>query len=233
MSKSFVLVHSPLVGPFTWALVAQTLQGRGYSVITPNLTDQKNSPNYYWQQHSEAIVASIETLPADAHLILLGHSGAGPLLPLIAQISSRPVAGYIFVDAGLPHPNKSRLQGMDETEPEFAKEFRQYLADGGRFPDWNDEVLAEIVPDAEIRQKLLQEIQPRGLDFFDEPMPNINAWKTTPSAYIRFTSTYDSYLAFAQKNNWPYRIFEAGHFHILVDPVAVSQYIVDLASIIC
>lgn len=34
-------------------------------------------------------------------VVLVGHSGAGALLPAIGAFSPRPVAGYLFVDAGL------------------------------------------------------------------------------------------------------------------------------------
>jgi hypothetical protein len=39
MESLMVLVHSPLVGPFTWSLVARQLQAGGFDVLVPTLTD--------------------------------------------------------------------------------------------------------------------------------------------------------------------------------------------------
>jgi hypothetical protein len=38
MDDLVVLVHSPLVDPFTWSLVAQRLQAIGFNVLVPTLT---------------------------------------------------------------------------------------------------------------------------------------------------------------------------------------------------
>jgi hypothetical protein len=46
MDSLVVLVHSPLVGPFTWSLVAQRLQALGgFDVLVPILTDSGRREN--------------------------------------------------------------------------------------------------------------------------------------------------------------------------------------------
>jgi hypothetical protein len=42
--------------------------------------------------------------------------------------------------------------------------------------------------------------------------------------------TYQNQLEQAQKAGWPYRVFHAGHFHMLVDPAAVTVAITDLLT---
>jgi hypothetical protein len=49
--------------------------------------------------------------------ILVGHSGAGPLLAAMGE-SLGCVEGYVFVDAGLPHPGRS---WFDSAPPELAE----------------------------------------------------------------------------------------------------------------
>ena len=39
VNRSLVLVHSPLVGPDTWNLVAHSMVGHGNDVSLPDLTD--------------------------------------------------------------------------------------------------------------------------------------------------------------------------------------------------
>ncbi len=110
MQSVVVLLHSPLVGPLTWAPVTRELRQRGIGTVLPVLTDQDSSDLPYWVQHAAAVARRLEPMPLDSGLILVGHSGAGPLLPAIGAFSPHPVAGYIFVDAGLPHPGQSRLR---------------------------------------------------------------------------------------------------------------------------
>jgi hypothetical protein len=55
MESLMVLVHSPLVGPFIWSLVAQQLQADGFDVLVPVLTDSGETPPPYWQQHTVSV----------------------------------------------------------------------------------------------------------------------------------------------------------------------------------
>jgi hypothetical protein len=48
------------------------------------------------------VAESVGAVPQDWAIILVGHSGAGPLLPAIRETIHRKVAGYICFDAGLP-----------------------------------------------------------------------------------------------------------------------------------
>src|SRR6266700_4614281 len=177
MESLIVLVHSPLVGPFTWSLVAKPLQADGFDVLVPTLTDSGETPPPYWQQHTVSMQRVLASIPQDRPLVLVGHSGAGSLLPILAQAAQHPVKAYLFVDAGLPHPGQSRLDEMEASVPEFAQELRQHLASGERFPHWSDEDLSEDLSDELARQHLLAEVQPRSLSFFEEVMPVGSGWR--------------------------------------------------------
>jgi hypothetical protein len=43
--------------------------------------------------------------------------------------------GYLFVDAGLPHPGQSQLDKMEASIPAFVQELRRHLASGGSYPN--------------------------------------------------------------------------------------------------
>ena len=216
-----VLVHSPLVGPFTWSLVAKSLQADGFDVLVPVLTDNGETPPPYWQQHAVSMQQALVPISPERSLVLVGHSGAGSLLPVLAQVARRPVTGYLFVDAVLPHPGKTQLEEMPE-------ELRQLLAEGSRFPNWQDEDLREVLPDGRARKLLLAEVQPRPLAFFEEVLPEVSGWSDAPGGYLLFTQGYHPYLEQAQRAGWPSRVLSAGHFHMLVDPVAVAATLVEL-----
>jgi pimeloyl-ACP methyl ester carboxylesterase len=221
MESLIVLVHSPLVGPFTWSLVAKSLQADGFDVLVPVLTDSGETPPPYWQQHAVSMQQALASIPPERPLVLVGHSGAGSLLPVLAQAARHPVTAYLFVDAVLPHPGKTQLEEMPE-------ELRQLLAEGSRFPNWRDEDLREVLPDGRARQQLLAEVLPRPLTFFEEVLPEVPGWPDAPCGYLLFTQGYRPYLEQAQRAGWPSRTLPAGHFHMLVDPVAVAATLVEL-----
>lgn len=47
---TFVLIHSPLVGPLTWSLVATALRERGYNVLVPELVDDDRETKPFWRR---------------------------------------------------------------------------------------------------------------------------------------------------------------------------------------
>jgi pimeloyl-ACP methyl ester carboxylesterase len=229
MDSLMVLAHSPLVGPFTWSLVARHLQAVvGCDALAPTLSDSGQTPPAYWQQHAASLQRALAPIPHERPVALVGHSGAGPLLPALARAAGHPVTAYLFVDAGLPHPGKSQLGAMEASVPAFARALRQQLVAGERYPNWSDEDLREDLPDALARQRMLAEMQPRPLDFFEEVMPDVPEWPDAPCGYLLLSQGYGPVLEQAQAAGWPSRTIHAGHFHLLVDPAAVAAALVEL-----
>jgi len=101
MAARLLLVHSPLVGCATWDLVAADLAGGGFEVGVPDLTGTVTAGPPYCLRQAQVIARSASGQPA----ILIGHSGAGPLMAAAGGITGQ-VRGYIFVDAGLPTPGR-------------------------------------------------------------------------------------------------------------------------------
>jgi hypothetical protein len=198
LSPTFVLIHSPLVGPITWRLVADELHGRGVAAVTPSLHDARCSSGAYWQRHVNCVSSALRAVPAEQHLVLVGHSGAGPLLPAIGSAVTQPVAAYVFVDAALPgRDGQSRLDLFDANE---AERFRA-AATGGMIPTvWRN----------------------------DEPLPVPSDWPDAPRGYLRFSAPYESDAQRAGSLGWQVREMAGGHFHMLVDPVAVTDALLDL-----
>jgi hypothetical protein len=226
----YVLMHSPLVGPMTWKLVANEILQRGRQVIVPILTDKPDSEKPYWEQHAESVSQSLASLPKETPITLVAHSGAGPLLPAIRESLPNPVNAYLFVDAGLPRNNATRLDLMKSEDSDWAKEFQEYLEGGGYFPNWSSNDLQEIIPDKSLRAQMVAEIHPRGLDFFTEPIPVFEGWPDALCVYILFSEPYKSAAMEARKSGWLTYEMEAGHFHMLVDAKAITDLIIDTAN---
>lgn len=223
----FVLIHSPLVGPLTWSRVADEMRQRGLSVLVPNLEDVTDSKKPFWKQHAESVSRAVAHIPSETPLTVIAHSGAGPLLPAIRQSMLHPVKAYLFVDAGIPRDGASRLDLMKWEDPDWAEEFQQELTRGERFPTWSFDDLQDVIPDSSLRRQMVAELRSRGLDFFTEPIPVFDGWPDAPCVYIQFSSAYEKPAAQARQLGWQVYELEAGHFHMLVDPVVVASTIIE------
>ena len=90
--------------------------------------------------------------------------------------------------------------------------------------------MQEVIPDEPLRRQMIAELRPRGLSFFSEPIPVFDGWPDAPCGYIRFSAAYEKPAAQARQAGWQTYQLEAGHFHMLVDPKAVTDLIVRFAD---
>jgi hypothetical protein len=224
---AFVLVHSPLVGPYTWEPVAGVLRGGGYEVALPHLTNSETDGRPYWEQHVEAIAQATRSLSPGLTLVLAGHSGGGVLLPAAGQ-SLNAERRYIFVDSDLPSGGKSRL---DRFAPDDAEAFR-HNAVGGYIPAWTEDRLARAIPDPVVRHRFVSELVTVPLAVYEEPIPVPPGWPDAPCGYISFAGTgaYEQAVSESKSRGWPTVEMPGGHFHLLVDPRAVADALVELAG---
>ncbi len=226
---AFALVHSPLTGPATWGMLPAVLRDRGNQVVVVDVRDDDSPP--YASRFVARAALQIRNAVDDRPVVLVGHSGAGYLLPLLGaarRAARSPVRGYLFVDAGLP-PSRpaSRREQLRIEDPGFAGGLDTLLAAGGRFPPWTDEDLRELVPDAQLRGALVASLRPRDAGFFDEPLPVAPDWPDAPCGYLHLTASYDGAARIAGMRAWPVLgrgdDRPGGHFAALVDPAALAD----------
>lgn len=226
-NTTYALIHSPLVGPFTWELVYQALIRRGIKAVVPTLVDDLDSTLPHWRQHVESVTGNLAPIPHKQKFVLVAHSGAGPLLPVIRQKLTHQILAYIFVDAGIPRNGLSRIELMKLEDPQWAEQFHEALLKGEQFPKWTDDDLQGIITDRDLRRKLIAEIRPRSLSFFTEPIPVYSGWPNAPCIYIKFSESYNWDAVQAKQAGWDVYELNAGHFHMLVGPLAVANLIVE------
>lgn len=210
--------------------MAEELGRRRIGVVVPKLGNADAAPEVYWRRHAEEVAASLDTASATQVHILVGHSGAGPLLPAIRQASRKRVAAYLFVDAGIPKDGASRLDLLAEEDAAGAQELRAALTTRGRSPHWSDEDLRTIVPDRHLRQELLAEVRPMPARYWEEAIPVFAGWPDAPCGYLQLSDAYELWAARARESGWPFRHLEAGHFGMLGNPAEVSEALVELAD---
>jgi hypothetical protein len=73
----FLLVHSPVVGPATWRWVADALESRGHTAAVPDLVDAASTGD------PAAFARAAAAATSGEEVIVVGHSGAGSVLPVI------------------------------------------------------------------------------------------------------------------------------------------------------
>lgn len=221
---TLALVHSPLVAAdATWRYLAPALQDLGFNVVIAALKDCRISARHYWDQEVESAVESLAILTEP--YILVGYSGAGPLLPLLAQHLPIPPAAYFFLDAGVLWQPASRLEMMYAEDHEWGKGFERYLREGGAFPAWTDEQLQPLLPDDEMRAALLASLQPKELAFFIETLPIPEGWDRIPCGYLRLSDSYRSYAATARAKGWTVQEIDTHHFAIMTEPNTIAAHI--------
>jgi pimeloyl-ACP methyl ester carboxylesterase len=224
----FVLVHSPLVGPTSWLPVAQELERRGRAAVVPSLLGVAEAPEPQWRHVPDAV--RIATSHDHQRIVLIGHSGAGLLLPVIADALAIEVTALVFVDSLLPPPAGRLLPGS----PAFIDQLRAMATDGVLAP-WSRwfgaDAMRELVPDERLRADLEAEMPRLPLSYFEATVPLPDEWRNRrPCAYLLLsTTTYGQSAAEARAHGWPViEIHGVQHLAIATNPIPVTEALLDL-----
>lgn len=222
----FVLVHSPLVGPGTWTLVARALEERGRRAVAPSLLGPGGAAPRDWRACVDAVCRCLSSFSEP--VVLVGHSGGGTLLPVIADALAQPVRGLIFVDSGVP----VRAGETAFAPPELLDEFRS-LAVNGILPPWSswfgEASMREEVPDDSLRQALVGEMPSIRFSFLEQQIPSPPGWERAPCRYLLLSEGYRQSATEAQERGWQVEVIErAQHLHIVVAPDVVSDALLRL-----
>jgi hypothetical protein len=229
---ALVLLHSPLTGRAVWGRLPGVLRDRGFPVVVPEVTGD-DEPPFAARYVARAALEIAAAAPPEA-LVLVGHSGAGPLLAQVGasqRAARRRLGGYVFLDAGLPTPRgASRLAAMETEDAEFTSELRAHLGGGGWFPEWTDAGLADDVPDPAVRRELLASLRPRDEAYFTEPLPAYGDWPDAPCGYLQTSPAYDVPARVAAGRGWPVVRRDLGHFAACTEPEATAGALHELLA---
>lgn len=217
-----VLVHSPLTGPSFWAGVHDALWQRRRRAQLGRLPPAQRIHPPYWLTHAAGIAAA---LPEDESVVLVGHSGAGPLLPAIGRLARNRdapvrIAGYLFVDSDLPRDGSSRLDLFDDAA--VAEALRERCVRGW-MPRWTSAQLSGLLEDELVRERFVAEQPETPLALYEEAIGVPEDWPEAACGYLRLSDSYPGAAAWARREGWWYRSLEGHHFLPLCEPGLVAE----------
>jgi hypothetical protein len=229
VAELFVLVHAPVLGPASWALVAGELSGSGHNVAVPSLSGCTDGGPPYTRRLVRQACAQVQASAAD-RVVLVVHSGAGVFAPYLAEAVGARETAVIFADASIP-PQSGRGKVVDDGFLPFLQD----IATEGLVPPWPlwwpaDE-LSPLFPDGGTRRAVASEARPLPLAFFEEDLPPVpGSWWPCHPGYLRFSEPYREQADQAARRGWPVRELPGEHLHMLVDPAGVATAITALAA---
>ncbi|MEV4798653.1 alpha/beta hydrolase [Nonomuraea sp. NPDC049421] len=226
MQTTFVLVHSPSVGPSTWAPVAESLERRGHAAVVPDLTGISAGGAPYWPRVVEAVRAAT---PSDGPVVLVAHSNAGFFLPVIKEGLGDRVVACVFADAHVP-PGEGLIT---TAEKEFLPFLRDLAGPDGVLPRWTDwwdeEDVVAMLPDPAVRIRVAGE-QPRlPLDYYTQPIPVPAGWDEVRCSCLWYSPGYSAAAERAAERGWPVTRLPGLHLHQLIDPDGVTEALLKLS----
>lgn len=222
---SYLLVHPPLLGPAVWGPCAAVLAAHGHRVTVPDLRPAVEHPDHWWTTATDLAAQALAGRPAGG-VVVVGHSGAGVVLPLVARRVG--AAAVVFVDALVPAAGGAAPSGR----------FREFLAglpvEDGRLPPWSSwwgpDVLAGLLPDPDQRARLAADEPRLPLACYDHAVPVPAGWEPAAVGYLRLSGAYRDDAAEAARRGWPVRELDGTHLDLVTRPAEVAALVEDLAN---
>lgn len=224
--QAVVLVHSPFLGPASLQPLADELEATGVTTFVPDLRAAvTNEPVYERLVAEFTRVVSTPTAALPGPWVLVGHSGAGPLLPALAEAIGHTVAALIYLDAELPTPGRT----LEDAAPVELVEELQALVRGARLPPWHlwfdPDLLTDLILDDSLRSSVFDEEPRVAAAILAETRPAAD-W-TGPAGYIQLSPPYAEPAAQAEQDGWPVKRINIHHLAAVAQPETVADTLLD------
>ncbi len=230
------LIHPPALSPVVWRPLVSVLRAAGHEVALPDYTGQLEVAASWWRRATLTCVLAIDDLVGTAPPagnaregsrdypavapgpdVLVAYSGAGVLMPLVAN--ARPPRRAVFLDAVVPASERHTVPS--EQVRAFAAALRdQHGAD--RLPPWTRwwgrEGIAELLPDVDLRDELDRTAPRLPVDFYDEAVGVAPGWEPEHIDYVQLSDAYDADATQARARGWTVHRLQADHLAVATRP---------------
>jgi hypothetical protein len=162
--------------------------------------------------------------------VVVGHSGVGALLPVIACRLDVLPRLCVFVDAGVPP-----LSGDAALVPdEFLSQLRAMAIDG-LLPKWSEwfgpDAMAALVPDVAVREAIVAELPQLPLSYFEQHVPMPEGWARLRCAYILLSEPYRPDAEVARSRDWLTAELTGAHLDIVIRPRELTDALLDFVAL--
>jgi pimeloyl-ACP methyl ester carboxylesterase len=181
-----------------------------------------------WYNGAAARIAA--SLKPDSAVVVVAHSGAGGLVPSLADQLGERLVGAVFVDAVMPYPGRS---WFDTTGAGLAAHVRA-LARDAVLPTWDTwfdpQSITKLLPDPVALAAFRAELPRLPFAYFETLAPDDLAWEGLPAAYLQLSDAYAAEAASAARKGWTVRREPLHHLAMLSHPDRVAAAIAELAG---
>ena len=210
---------SPLLGPSSFEPLASVLADRGVEAAIADVRPAFAGGSPVWPEMVRLARKTARSVLGK--VVVVGHSGAGALLPGVGAALGGQLQRLVFVDAILPPAAGAHRY------PESIRRRVAELATDGVLPPWLDwwppETLSALLPEPARLELLRSDIAETPESWFDEEIPIPIAWADGKASYIRLSAAYDQELERARGLGWPTMSLESTHLGIVTEPEAVAD----------
>jgi pimeloyl-ACP methyl ester carboxylesterase len=180
---TFSLVHGAWHGAWCWERLIPELESLGHRTVAVDLPS--DDPDATFEAYADVVAESLEAA-AGADAILVGHSMAGPTIPLVPE--RHPVRRLVYLCAVVPSPGVSVGQQLADEDilDHGYMEIRGELVSNG-FTRWADPVKARQFMyadcDGSDAEAAIQRLRPQAQSPYTVPCP-LTEFPDVPSTYV-------------------------------------------------
>jgi hypothetical protein len=206
----------------TLAPFAEELRSDGWSVAVPDLRVGLRAPGPQWR-----VIVDMALVGQRRPDIIVGHSGAGVLLPVLAE--ALDPAFVAFVDAVVPDgdtytPSTEFVEFIDSLE-----------TDGSLLPPWHlwwgRDVMTDLVPDPDLRAQIAADTPRVPRRFYDDAVQLPNGWSGRAGCVmLQLSAGYEQFRRRAETLGWPTDAIDGQHLDVATRPAVVREHLLQLIA---
>ncbi len=227
--RTWLLVPSFLLGPEIWRGVAEVLELLGQTCIIPDPGRTTPADADHLTPWVADVVAAV---PADiaGPMVVCGYSATSPRLPLVVDALLKrevDVVSMVVVNGRLPEdgaiPTERDSPFMDTLDALVRPD--DYLPPWHR---WWGPMVEDMLPDDDVRQRILSECRATPRAVFDQPIPAPELPARIGTAFLGLGDMYLPCYDGARDDGWAVMKVEAEHLDLVVKPLLVAGALLSL-----
>ncbi|MEL7156672.1 MAG: hypothetical protein AAFN30_08745 [Actinomycetota bacterium] len=223
VSRHWFFIPSPLLGPTTWAAVADLMDERGQTSTIASTTMTTTGDGDHVAPWMEEI---LDHAPPESGrpVVVVGHSAACPRIPLVVEAlleEGWKVTSYICVDGRFPDG-----RAFTDMSAHFGPMLDSIIRPDDYLPPWPrwwGSLVEGLVVDPSARDQVFSEAPPIPRKWFDQVCPVPELPPEVRPAFLSFGPGYAESRDRAHEAGWLTHQLTGDHLHQVVAPEEVAN----------